>query len=587
MASHGSWNLHLFADVTSVYNPRMSAVYPFFVKRDLDGFFGLFIDNLVQLLLIVALCTSLCGMNGPDSRFLYQHILPGAAVSLLLGNLFYAWQARRLARREGRSDVTALPYGINTPSLLVFVFFVMAPVYRQTQSAETAWKMGLLACLGSGLIELVGSLVAERIRRHTPRAALLSTLAGIAIGFISMTFVLQIFQNPLIAMVPLGVILITYFSRTQFPLGLPGGLVALVSGTFLAWLLPAEWTGHGMSGDAVAVAWESRGWHLPQWAGGALADVFELPTATWVGYLSVIVPMGLFNVIGSLQNIESAAAGGDRFDTRSSLAVNGLGTIVASLFGSCLPTTIYIGHPGWKGLGARAGYSTLNGLVVTLICLTGMVALVNSIVPIEAGIAIVLWIGIVITAQAFQATPKAHAPAVAIGLFPAIAAWGATVMAGTFIAAKMVLVPGTPVGEIAALAPVGAATTMQDLLTMDHPQAGLGSTVNGFLIHGMNILERGYIFTCMILAAISASLIDRRFLVAGIWALIGAAATFLGLMHAYQVVGNEVDYLFILSSAPADVFVFRAQFISLGYAMMAAVFIGFHLTVHREAKLGC
>lgn len=228
----------------------------------------------------------------------------------------------------------------------------------------------------------------------------------------------------------------------------------------------------------------------------------------------------------------------------------------------------------------------MNGLVVTLICLTGMVAWVQSIVPIEAGIAIVLWIGIVITAQAFQATPKAHAPAVAIGVFPAIAAWGATVMAGTFIAAKMVALPGTPAGEIATLAPIGAATTMQDLLTMDHPQAGLASTVNGFLIHGMIILERGYIFTCMILAAISASLIDRRFLVAGIWALIGAAVTYLGLMHAYQLVGNEVDYLFILSSAPADVFVFRAQFIALGYALMAIVFIGFHLSVSRAPKLG-
>ncbi|MCC6379955.1 MAG: NCS2 family permease, partial [Burkholderiales bacterium] len=110
----------------------MSTRLPLFVKRDLDGFFGLFIDNLVQLLLIVALCGGLCGMTGDAARLVFGRILPGAAVSIIFGNLFYAWQAHRLAARENRTDVCALPYGINTPSLLVFVFFVIAPEFRAT-----------------------------------------------------------------------------------------------------------------------------------------------------------------------------------------------------------------------------------------------------------------------------------------------------------------------------------------------------------------------------------------------------------------------------------------------------------------------
>src|SRR6185436_11286280 len=99
----------------------MSRQYPLFVKRDLDGFFGLFVDNLVQLLLIVALC-GLCGI-GPNSKLMLSYILPGAAMSILLGNVFYAIQAHLVARRDGRSDVTALPFGINTPSLIIFIFF--------------------------------------------------------------------------------------------------------------------------------------------------------------------------------------------------------------------------------------------------------------------------------------------------------------------------------------------------------------------------------------------------------------------------------------------------------------------------------
>ncbi|MGB9624864.1 MAG: NCS2 family permease [Phycisphaerae bacterium] len=535
----------------------MARGYPLFVKRDLDGFFGLAIDNLVQWLLIITLCKTACGMDGENEHFVYNHILPGAAVSLVIGNLFYAFQAHRLAKREGRSDVTALPFGINTPSLIVYVFFVMLPAYQMTRSAQAAWLMGLIACLGSGVIEFTGALYAEWIRRHTPRAALLSTLAGIAIGFIAMTFALQIWQRPLIAMLPLGVVLITYFSGIRFPGGIPGGLLAVGGGTILAWaltlILPGDWLGRTMSAKAVEQAWAVRGWHPPIWAGGELWRYMytawhdEAQRKLLVGSISVIVPMGLFNVIGSLQNIESAEAGGDRFHTGSSLAVNGLSTIAAALFGSCFPTTIYIGHPGWKGLGARAGYSTLNGLFFTVIGLTGTVAVINAVVPIEAGIAIVVWIGIIITAQAYQTTPREHAPAVAVGLFPAIAAWGATVAAGVFILAS-----GRSMQAILATSPTADA--------------------NGFLLHGMNILERGYIFTCMILAAISALLIDRKFFTAAIWSLTAAGLTFIGLMHAYQLRDNTVDYLLIWSRLPHGAFGTRAHAVAVGYVLLAALF---------------
>ncbi len=525
----------------------------YFVKRDWDGFFGLFVDNLVQLLLIVSLC-SLCGITA-DSDLMVRSILPGAALSIVIGNLFYAWQALQLARKEQRDDVTALPYGINTPSLLVYVFFVMVPVYQRTNSPEQAWKMGLLACLGSGIIEFIGSFVAEEIRRRTPRAALLSTLAGIAIGFIAMTFALQIFQRPLIAMLPLAIVLVTYFSHVPFPGGLPGGLVAVVMGTLCGWLLPlvlpVSLAGPPMSVAALAESWGSRGWYFPQLAVVELFDVLRQP-GEWIGFLSVIVPMGLFNVIGSLQNIESAEAAGDRYHTQSSLAVNGLGTILAACFGSCFPTTIYIGHPGWKQLGARAGYSTLNGLAIVLICLTGTVGFISRLIPLEAGIAIVLWIGIIITAQAFQTTPIQHAPAVAVGLFPAIAAWGATVTHGAFIA-------------IGLRAP--AVPTMQMLLNED-----LAFTVNGFLLHGLLLMERGYIFSCMLLAAICAFLIDRRFNAAAIWSLVAALFAAVGLTHAYQLSGNTYDYLFVFQEPVANATAMRAHGIAVGYLLFALFF---------------
>lgn len=281
-----------FAELRSLANSfqlhrdvMMTTSYPLFVKRDIDGFFGLFIDNLVQLLLILGICGALCGMSGEDARYLYQYIFPGAAVSILIGNLFYAWQAHRLAAREQRSDVTALPYGINTPSMLVYIYFVMVPVYMQTQSAAAAWRMGLIACLGSGIIELSGAFVAGMIRRYTPRAALLSTLAGIAIGFIAMSFTLQIFHKPLIAMLPLGLILLALFSHTRFPLGMPGGMVAVGCGTAVAWLLtlivpqfsnPPQWlTVNLMDPAQVGKQFHTLGFYLPQFVGGEIWTLLQ------------------------------------------------------------------------------------------------------------------------------------------------------------------------------------------------------------------------------------------------------------------------------------------------------------------------
>ena len=192
------------------------------------------------------------------------------------------------------------------------------------------------------------------MRRVTPRAALLSALAGIAITFISMDFTFKIFAQPLVAMVPMAVIFVAYFSHQRLPLGLPGGMVAIAIGTMLGWILGT------MDGKAMVA---SPALALPVFTGGSLWEALNHPA--FLGYFSVIFPMGIFNVVGSLQNIESAEAAGDRYRTFPSLMVNGIGSVVAALFGSVFPTTIYIGHPGWKRLGARSGYSALNGVFIS------------------------------------------------------------------------------------------------------------------------------------------------------------------------------------------------------------------------------
>jgi len=484
-----------------------------FVRRDLDGFFGLALDNLIQILVIVSLCQ---GVLQFPASIVYGRILPGIALSLIVGNFYYSCLAYRQGQREKRDDLTALPYGINTVSLFAFIFLVMLPVRLDAlthgatseQAAELAWQAGLVACLGSGLIELAGAWVGDRLRRFTPRAALLSTLAGIALTFIAIGFLLRTYAHPLVGIVPLGVILLTYFGEVKFVvpgtrLAIPGGLLAVLLGITLAWTTGlVKWDTTQFQAATAPI-----GLYFPQiWLGDLGSKLGVL-----VSYFSIILPMGLFNLVGSLQNLESAEAAGDRYPAAPCLAVNGIGTIAAAIFGSCFPTTIYIGHPGWKAMGARVGYSWLNGLVMGLICISGTVGLLAYFVPIDAGMAIVLWIGIVIVSQSFTATPSRHAPAVVVGLLPGIAAWGALIAKNALRVAGF----GTPAKPFtAALIP--------------------GFERTDTFISGAFALEQGLIFSAMILSAITVYIIEQNFVRAALWALLAAALAWIGLLHSYQ-----------------------------------------------------
>jgi AGZA family xanthine/uracil permease-like MFS transporter len=500
------------------------------VRGDIDGFFGLALDNLVQLLLIDTLCR---GVLGFPPELVYGRVLPGAAVSILVGNVFYARQARRLAGRTGRADVCALPYGINTVSLFAHVFLVMLPAKALAASAgasdpaRVAWQAGLLATFCSGLIELAGALVAERVRKVAPRAALLSTLAGTALGFISLGFLFRTFARPVVGLTTLGIVTLTYFGRVRFRGRIPGGMAAVGLGTALSWAIGIAPVGASPSSAAFHAPIPALGDLLAGIGGGHL-----------VPYLSVIVAMGLFNVLGSLQNIESAEAAGDAYDTRSSLTINGLGSVAAALFGSPFPTTIYIGHPGWKALGARAAYSVLNGAFVTIVCVTGTLAWIAWAIPIDAGMAIVLWIGIVISAQAFQATPREHAPAVVIGMLPAIGAWGA-LMAKNGLHAAALWGPAGPFSE-ALIGEFRKSDTW---------------------IHGAFSLEQGFLFTSMLLSAAVVGVIERRWVAAAAWCAVAALLSVAGLMHSYQWTRDDT----VLKLSPAWPF-------AIGYLAMSILF---------------
>lgn len=509
-----------------------------FVKGDIDGFLALGLDNIVMFILMSSFCLGFPLFMEP--AFFYNQVLPATVIGLVIGNVFYAWQALRLAKRENRTDVCALPYGISVITCVAFTFLVMAPAksialasgYTEAEAVRIAWRAGIAASLCNGIIELFGSLIIEPIRRLTPRAALLAAVGGIGLTFVAMDFVFRVYAFPVVGFSTLAIALVFYFGKIRLRMGIPPGLLLVGIGISLSWIL--HWTTGSTLVPVGSIRPEMLSLKLPAPVIGEL--IASLPLM--LPYLGITVTMGLVNVVLSMQNVESAAASGDRYDSRSSLAFNGLGSIAAAIFGSPYPATIYVGHPGWKAIGSRAGYSTLNAVVMSVIAFTGGLSYIVYVFPIEAGMAIVIWSGVVMCSQAFEATPRRHAPAVVMGLIPAISAYGALLVKRAY-ASVGVGTPGNPIPD----------SLIEDF------------TANtGFYAEGLFALESGYIYTSMFLAAGTVWIIEKRFRSAGLWFSAAAVFSALGLVHGYTIEPANI----ISTLSPA------VQW-ALGYGLIAAI----------------
>lgn len=523
-----------------------------FSPGDGEGFVVAFINNLVQLLILAPLCAMVLGFS---PELIYGRILPGVAISFLVGNLFYAWQALQLAKREGRSDVCALPYGISTPGLFAHIFLVMLPAKLLAEAQgipnpeQFAWHAGLVACFLGGILEFGCAFFAEKIRKHTPPAAMLAALGGVGLGFLGLAFLFQIFAAPIIGFVTLILVFVVFFGQVRFRGGVPTTLVVIAVGTMLAWA-----TGLAPVGGFDANPSQYLGVYFPI---PVLGDLWVALTGGHIlAYLSVVIPIGLLGVLASLQNIESAAAAGDNYPVRPSLVVNGLGTLAAACFGSPFPTSIYIGHPAWKKLGARAGYSVINGAVITLVCLTGSMAALTWLIPAEAGIAIILWVGVIITTQAFEVTPKRHIPAVIVGLLPGLAAWAMLLVKSSLGAAGV----GQP----------GGAVLNEELVKAAH---GAGAFIGGGFA-----LEQGFLYAAVIWATILVHIVDRAWNKAAVWSGVGAVLSLLGLMHSYALTGRDTVISLPLLDWVRGTWqvgepLFPAGEAALGYGMATMIFL--------------
>src|SRR6266852_4352688 len=164
-----------------------------------------------------------------------ERILPAVGLMMFLSTMYYAFLAYRLASKTGRSDVCALPSGISVPHMFIVTFVIMLPISLKTGDPEKGWQAGLVWVFFQSFILMIGGFIAPYIRRITPRAALLGTLAGVSVTFISMRPVLEMYMTPVIGLTCFAIITVSWFGGVKYPKGIPAGLVAIIVGTVIAW----------------------------------------------------------------------------------------------------------------------------------------------------------------------------------------------------------------------------------------------------------------------------------------------------------------------------------------------------------------
>ena len=460
---------------------------------DLNAFFGLMLDNVTNLVVLTGI---LVGVYGYPGDKIYSLMIPGTALGVLFGDAVYTWLAFRLAKRTGRTDVTAMPLGLDTPSTIGIATAVLGPVYIETRDAVLTWQVGMATLMIIGIFKVVLSFFGDWVRRHIPQAGLLGSLAGLGITLLAFFPVIKIFSAPVAGLVSLGIILYSLTAARRLPFRIPGAFLAVAVGCLVYYVIG----GLGLFGaHAAAPAVEFH----PAFPVPTFGFVFGLGKA--IAYLPIAFPFALLTIIGGINNTESARVAGDEYRTRDILLTEAVATVVAALFGGVAQSTPYIGHPAYKAMGGRAAYTLATGLFIGIGGALGAMSIVVQAIPEAVITPILLFVGIEIVSQAFMESPRKHISAVAFSIVPVVA--------------YLVLTYADSL--IGKLDP---ATVLPKALTDD--QTILRATGHGFILTA--ILWGGFL----------ADLIDGRLRRAAAFMVLCAVFTMFGFIHSVTPAGG-------------------------------------------------
>lgn len=522
--------------------------FSFLSAGDFNAFFALFLDNLVNLVILYTVLTSVFGFPG---EIISQKMIPGTALGVMIGDLFYSWYAIRLAKKTNNPEITAIPLGLDTPSTIGIAFTVLGPAflfYRQSmdinEAAMATWYVGMAVVIWMSFVKFIASFAGNAIQKTIPSAALIGSLAGVGIAWLAAAQFLKTMENPIIGIFSLVLISMTLIAGYRLPARFPGAAAAVLGGMVLYY---AGYLFHipGIHTSPIELTGPSISLPVPYFEG------FSVFFGDALNYLPIAIPFGLLTIIGGINVTEGARLVGDSFSTRKILLTEAFATFVAGVFGGVSQSTPYIGHSAYKKMGARSGYTILTGLLIGLGSMLGVIDLLVRFIP-EASVApILIFVGFEITSLTFLTSPRNHYMAVTFAIIPAI-------LNLAYIQLKTFYEPlRFSISQIAAKAPTAL-------------QADIGALIPATFVHSYTLLQamaQGYILTAMVWAATVAYLADRKSIHAVVAMLTGSILTFFGVMHSVTSSG-EIYFPWKLNEGSEMVYQFSFAYLFAGIVVL-------------------
>lgn len=518
--------------------------YKLFVPGDLNGFFALMFDNLTVLSFLAGI---LIFVFQYPAEIVFGKMFPGTAFGVLVGDLLYSYLAIRLANKTGKPNVTAMPLGLDTPSTIGIALTVLGPAflylktkYNVQDAAMMTWYIGMSTMVMIGITKFIFSFIGHKIQKLLPQAGLLGSLAGIGLALIGFMPIAEIFGMPIVGVISLGIILYTLIARIQLPGKIPPVLFAVVLGTILYYII-------------APLGFVGTSFEMPK-----LELHFGLPIPTFnfingfvesLNYLPIAFPFALLTIAGAINVTESANVAGDDYKVKEIMWVDALATTISGLSGGVAQTTPYIGHPAYKAMGSRIGYTIITGLFVGLGGIFGYASFIVELIPRAVLAPILVFVALDIMAMAFHVVKPKYSMAVAFAYFPTVA--------------RLL--------EIKLTNPEYVPTNVFETLTKT-----IGKHIPEISV--IVALGNGFILTAMLWAAFIANLIDRKFIHSCFYLLFLALLSFFGIIHSALPNGN----MYLPWTLPAYLQVIPYQF-SLAYIALSILF--FLLSFSKQAKV--
>ncbi len=371
-------------------------------NANLNATVGVFFDSFAKITISIAV---LIGSIHLSPQIVHKQIVPGVCLSLFILNYAYYFQAKQLSKVTGKM-VTAMPSGLQSSCVFVWLFAIMLPIATNTHNPILAYEVGLLANLLNAIFFIISGILLIRLKKFIPNPALFSGLAGAAFTWLAINNLSTLFDHPLSGLLPFFIILAINIANIKIKV--PTIMVGVIIGTIIALITHEFSWSFNTSSHLVGLS-------MPHWV---MLNLSKPVIDTTLNYLPLILAFAIIDAISAVQILEESKLSDDTFNPKQSILISGIISGASSFIGNPFAMALFFGHYSWKQQGADHRYSLYNGVIYLILGLSGVAVLLINLIPDWVTLPILIIIGITTTAVSFNALESREYTLLIIGIIP-------------------------------------------------------------------------------------------------------------------------------------------------------------------------